>query len=76
MAGGMGRLRGARGGDELGEPVGDAAGEHVDVGRAVVVAGDAERDPVEVGEDRDSDPQRRGDRHLRDDLHERPAERV
>src|SRR5690606_8800025 len=43
-------------GQQLGDPPFDAGGEHVDVGRRVVVAGDAEDQLAVVAEDRDADP--------------------
>ena len=54
----------------------DAGAEHRDVGRGVVVAGDAVVQHAVVGEDRDADAHAARERHERERLEHRPAARV
>src|SRR5215472_2118191 len=71
LAGLARRLPSALGGrPELADAVLDAAGQHVQVGVRGKVTGDAERDLTAVGKDGDPGPDRRRDRHIRDDLQE------
>ena len=53
----------------------DPAAQDVDVGRRVVVAGDAEVERAVVGEDRDADRDRPGQRHVGEALEHPPARR-
>src|ERR1022692_4172956 len=61
---------------ELGDSGLDAAGKNSDVRRRAVVAGQSEGDLAVVGEDRDADAQRRGDRNVGNDLDQLAAEGI
>ena len=61
---------------QVADAVLDAAREHLQVGIGREITGDAERDAAAVSEDRDPDPDRRGDRHVRDDLQHPAPHRI